>query len=139
MVPRFQIQTDAPLSASITATGMTSCVTSDVPLSPRITTTSITAPIAGATRKTVNTVATGVGQCHDTFACQYTSAHIVATAPWAKLNTPDVAYVTTSPDAAIAYTAPSATPSTVYATQPSTSNASISPSTARPTRSSTGG
>ena len=36
------------------------------------------------------------------------------TAPWAKLKTPDVVYVTTRPVAAMAYPAPNMMPNTLY-------------------------
>ena len=43
-----------------------------------------------------------VGTPQATWTCQYMNAAIIENAPWAKLKTPDVVYVTTRPEAVIA-------------------------------------
>ena len=56
----------------------------------------------GATTPRVTSSASGVGQPWLMRSSQYTKARNIPMAPWAKLKTPDVMYVTTSPVAEMA-------------------------------------
>ena len=67
-------------------------------MSPR----SSKAPSSGAITKIVAINAIGAGTPRLTRSSQYTNAMNMPMAPWAKLKIPDVVYVTTMPEAAIA-------------------------------------
>ena len=58
--------------------------------------------MSGPKTHTTSSSATTVGSPHDTLSCQYRNAASMACAPCAKLKIPDVVYVSTSPEAAIA-------------------------------------
>ena len=64
--------------------------------------TSSTTPMSGATTPSVTRSASGVDHPWLTRSSQYTNAENMPTAPWAKLKTPDVMYVTTRPVAEMA-------------------------------------
>jgi hypothetical protein len=70
--------------------------------SPRIITRSSTMPSSGAITNSTSTTASNVGMCSCTVSCQYTKAMTMLIAPWPRLNTRVVVYVSTRPDAAIA-------------------------------------
>ena len=62
----------------------------------------MSAPSAGAATRIVRMRAIGAGTPRLTRSSQYTNAMNIPMAPWAKLKMPDVVYVTTMPEAAIA-------------------------------------
>ncbi len=80
----------------------TSCVASDVSCSRRMMPRSMPAPNRGAITSNTMATASGVGSPHSTSSCQYVNAPSMPMAPCAKLNTPVVVYVSTSPLAAMA-------------------------------------
>ena len=97
-----QIVTARPIRANISPTVTTSCTTSDEPVSRRMSTRSMPAPNKGAMTKMQRISESGAGTPQSTRNCQYTNAMNMPMAPWAKLKMPDVVYVTTMPEAAIA-------------------------------------
>ena len=54
-------------------------------------------PITGASTKSTASTAGSCGHPCSTVSSQYVNAAIMPTAPWAKLKTPDVMYVTVRP------------------------------------------
>ena len=62
----------------------------------------MSAPSAGAITRIVRNSAIGAGMPRLTRSSQYTNAMNIPMAPWAKLKMPEVVYVTTMPDAAMA-------------------------------------
>src|SRR4051812_33280916 len=70
-------------------------------------------PINGAMTKTLRTTAGRIPMCApvaSTWSLKYKAADAYAWAPKARLNTPDVLYVSTNPRATSAYTAPAGMP-----------------------------
>jgi hypothetical protein len=91
-----------PYSSTSSPTVTTSDTPVGLPARGRISTFSMTIPKSGANTASTSSSDGHVPQPQSTFACQYRNAATIPMAPWAKLKTPDVVYVTTSPLAAMA-------------------------------------
>ena len=59
-------------------------------------------PMSGDATNTTAMKASGAGTPQSKRSCQYRKAAIMPMAPWPMLNTPDVVYVSTSPELAMA-------------------------------------
>ncbi len=98
----FQIVTAKPIRANIRPSVTTSCTTRLESTISRMRTRSMSAPSSGASTRIVRNSEIGAGMPRLTRSSQYTNAMNIPMAPWAKLKMPDVVYVTTMPDAAMA-------------------------------------
>ena len=98
----FQMVRVIPMIASIRPTVTMSCTTREAKRSLFIRSRSSATPTMGARTKMTTNSASGAGQCLLMRSSQYTKARKQPMAPWAKLNTPVVEYVTTSPPAEMA-------------------------------------
>ncbi len=89
----FGFQTDAatPIRPSIRPIVTTSWATIGESVRNRMIPRSMSTPISGAATSTVSRMPTMVGSPMSTRNSQYTYARNMPMAPWAKLNTPDVA------------------------------------------------
>ena len=87
----FQIDPARPIRPSIRPIVTTSWATIGESVRNRMISRSISTPMRGAATSTVSRIPTIVGSPMSTRSCQYTNARNMPMAPWAKLNTPDVA------------------------------------------------
>ena len=97
-----QIHAAMPMNENSNETVTTSLIVSVVCWRPRKIATSRNAPNSGPSTRRTTAIAIGVGQPQSNRSCQYANAPSIPIAPWAKLNTPVVVYVSTSPLAATA-------------------------------------